>query len=57
MPWPHQWDIVARIPSPCEKGCGHLSCGEAGFSCVKHRGGSRLMCVDAFSCTCTECEQ
>ena len=25
MVWPHQWDIVAGIPSPPEKGCGQSS--------------------------------
>ena len=52
MVWPHQWDIVAGITNPPEKGCSESSCGELGYSCVVHRGGSHPMCVDALSCTC-----
>ena len=47
MAWPHQWDIVAGIPSPPEKGCGQSSYGEHDYTCDKHRGGSHPMCVDA----------
>jgi hypothetical protein len=53
MVWPHQWDIVAGIPTPPERGCGQLSYGELCCSCVGHRGGFHPMCVDASSCTCT----
>jgi len=51
MAWPHQWDIMAGIPSPPKKGCGQSSCEESGSSCVEHRGGSCPMCVDVLSCT------
>jgi hypothetical protein len=55
MAWLCQWDIVAGIPSPLERGCGWLSYGEPSCSFVVHRGGSHPMCVDALNCTCTEC--
>jgi hypothetical protein len=57
MAWLCQWDIVAGIPSPLERGCGWLSYGELGCSYVVHRGGSHPMCVDALNCTCAECVQ
>ena len=57
MVWPHQWDIVARIPSPPERGCVQLSCGESGYKCVVHAEGSHPMCMDALNCTCAECVQ
>ena len=57
MAWLHQWDIVAGIPSPPERGYGQLNCGELGYNFVVHKGGSRPMCVDALNCTCTECVQ
>jgi hypothetical protein len=55
MVWLRQWDIVARIPSPPERGCGQLSCGGPGYSYVVHRGGSHPMCMDALSFTCVKC--
>lgn len=55
MAWPHQWDIVAGIPNPPEKGCGQSSCAESSYSCVDHRGSSHPMFMDAFSCTFIEC--
>ena len=42
---------MAGIPSQLEKGCGQSSCGEPGYSCVEHRGGSHPMCMDALRCS------
>ena len=57
MAWLRQWDIVARIPSPFERGYGQLNCGEPGYNYFVHKGGSHPMCVDSLNCTCAECVQ
>ena len=57
MTWLCQWDIVARIPSPPERGYGRLNCGEPDYNYFVHRGGSRPMCMDALNFTCTESVQ
>jgi len=47
MVWQHQWDIVARILVPPERGYGQLSCGEPCCSCIGHKGGSHPMSMGA----------
>lgn len=55
MVWPHQWGIMAEIPTLPERGCGMLSYGELCCSYVGHRGDFHPTCVDASSCTCAKC--
>jgi hypothetical protein len=57
MAWLRQWDIVAGIPSPPERGYGWLSYGDPSCSYVVHKGGSHPICMDSLICTCVECVQ
>lgn len=54
MVWPHQWNIVVGILIPLEMGCGQLGY-EIYYQFTRQGGCFQPICVDALSCTWTEC--